>query len=305
METIQSTGVARAMWRAVLSSFKRPGPVSILQPISWQTECAVEASQLNQYAEMCGFKNSSPAPLTYPQLLTTPLVMAYVCSRHCPWPAMGTVHLANAITQHQPVQAGDALQVQLHSGELWAHAKGQAYALHLRVLRQRDGACLWQAQQTLLRLGVQAPAGTPWVEGGATPLLKHRADFSAPVDIGRRYARISKDYNPIHWSALSARLLGFKWALAHGLWTQARALALLYPQDLPQSASLTTQFKRPLRLPSRASVWATTANPNAPIFEVRDALGHHVHLHAQLQFHGPDSGPMRPDFDPSSQPSSP
>jgi acyl dehydratase len=280
MNSIQTTGVARGLLKALLSSFKRPGPVHDLLPISLHTECVVAADHLAQYAHICGFKSSHEAPLTYPQLLTTPLVMAYVSSRHCPWPAMGTVHLANAITQHQPVKAGDALQVQLRSGELWAHEKGQAYTLHLSVVRQRDGACLWQARQTLLRVGVPAPAGPSWAEPEATPVLQHCADFSAPVDIGRRYARISKDYNPIHWSSLSARLLGFKWAMAHGLWTQARALALLHEPSVTPAATLTTQFKRPVRLPSNVSVWSTTTRSHGTTFEVRDALGHHVHLHS-------------------------
>ena len=285
MDTLEPSGVAWGMVKALLSSFKRPAAVSTLPAVTGQLECVVQVGHLAAYAQIGGFEVGQVAPLTYPQLLTMPLVMAYVGSRHCPWPAMGTVHLANAITQHQPVQVGDALRVQLQSGQLLAHDKGQAFTLELSIWRQRDGMLLWQAQQTLLRVGVSAPRGAPWLEDSEPTVLQHHANFEAPPDIGRRYARISQDYNPIHWSALSAKLLGFKSPMAHGLWTQARALALLHPQGVPQAATLTTLFKRPLRLPAQASVWAAKSSPQGSAFEVRDALGHHVHLKSQLSTH--------------------
>ena len=56
-------------------------------------------------------------PLIYPQLLTFPLATAFISSTECPWPALGTVHLANHIHQHQPLQVGDALRVEMRTGD--------------------------------------------------------------------------------------------------------------------------------------------------------------------------------------------
>jgi acyl dehydratase len=47
------------------------------------------------------------------------------------------------------------------------------------------------------------------------------------ADVGRRYAQVSGDYNPIHLHPLSARLFGFKRPIAHGWWLLARSLAEL------------------------------------------------------------------------------
>jgi acyl dehydratase len=163
-------------------------------------------------------------------------------------------------------------------------------------LRKGDGRCLWQATQTLLRMGVNQPQGQPWEEAMASSSLHRMTELSAPADIGRRYARVSKDYNPIHWAAFSARWFGQPSAIAHGLWTQARALALLRPDGVRQTASLATQFKRPLRLPAQATLWVDTASDSGQRkpdteastnththFEVRDASGQHVHLRSGLQ----------------------
>jgi acyl dehydratase len=301
MQIIHPPGVVQGFWRALLSSLKRPASVQSLPSVAWQCEVVVDGAHLNAYNQLCGFNSGALAPLTYPQSLTTPLVMAYVTSRHCPWPAMGTVHLANAITQHHAVQVGEALIIQLKSGKLWAHDKGQAYTLHLSILRKRDRCCLWQATQTLLRVGVSKPQGQPWEEAQASTSLQRVNELIAPADIGRRYARVSQDYNPIHWSAVSARWFGQPSAIAHGLWTQARALALLHPDGVLQAASLTTQFKRPLRLPAQATLWVDTAQTvgypshdtataaETPVhFEVRDASGQQVHLRAGLQIDPPN-----------------
>ena len=113
-------------------------------------------------------------PLLYPQLLTFPLVMSYVGSADCPWPALGTVHLANRIEQTRSLKAGDAVRVELQTGTVQAHEKGQVFTLDLRILQ--DDESVWSATQTLLRVGVQSPSGKPFVSGvTADAPLSHQA----------------------------------------------------------------------------------------------------------------------------------
>ncbi len=283
-ETVHPAGTLLSLGRALATSFKRPGPVSALDPVSLTLPLVVlDAQHIARYAEVCGFERASQVPLTYPQMLTFPLVMHYMTSDACPWPAMGTVHLANAITQHAPMAAGDVVRVELQTGELLAHEKGQVFTLALRILREASGESVWEATQTLLRIGVRAPVGRPFeAELGPDLPLTREAEFDAPADIGRRYAPVSGDFNPIHLWPLTAKLLGFKRAIAHGLWTQARALALLQPDGVLPQASLQTVFKRPLLLPAQATLWQAAAAPSEQLFEVRDAAGQVPHLRARL-----------------------
>jgi acyl dehydratase len=77
-------------------------------------------------------------------------------------------------------------------------------------------------------------------------------NWSVPADIGRRYARVSGDFNPIHLADMTAKLFGFKHAIAHGMWSKARCLAAL-EQQLPEAGySVAVNFNRPLFLPSQA-----------------------------------------------------
>lgn len=295
MQDVRPASTLASLGRALASSLKRPGAVPLLAPVSLALPRVVlDAQHIARYADVCGFAPSAQAPLTYPQMLTFPLVMHYMTSSACPWPAMGTVHLANAITQHAPLAAGEAVRVELHTGELLAHEKGQVFTLHLRVLREGSDRCLWQATQTLLRVGIRTPAGVPFTsawEPSDLP-LSPQGGFDAPADIGRRYAPVSGDYNPIHLWPLTARLLGFRRAIAHGLWTQARTLALLQPDGVLPAASLQTLFKRPLLLPAQATLWQARCALGQRLFEVRDAAGQVPHLRSLLT--APIQDPIQP-----------
>jgi acyl dehydratase len=284
--------LAQIYARALVSSTKRPGAVKSLSKVCYvRPEVMLEAAEITAYAEVCGLHPEHGVPVLYPQLLTFALAMEFFGSEHCPWPAMGTVHLANHVVQHKRLNVGDTLRVEMCTGKLIAHEKGQIFNLEFAITR--DDELVWEATQTLLRLGVKAPVGAEYASALTTESpLSHQTDFFAAADIGRRYGMVSGDLNPIHVSALSAKLFGFKQAIAHGLWTTARALAAVLPRQPLERAVVTVEFKTPLYLPSRASLWSTrqdirsTRNTLAEyaLFEVRDAKGDKPHLRCQLDY---------------------
>ena len=63
--------------------------------------------------------------------------------------------------------------------------------------------------------------------GRRNELNRRAPSGSLGGDLGRRYAAVSGDRNPIHMHSLSAKALGFPGAIAHGMWTKARCLAAL------------------------------------------------------------------------------
>jgi acyl dehydratase len=89
--------------------------------------------------------------------------------------------------------------------------------------------------------------------------------WKAPADIGRRYARVSGDYNPIHLSALTAKLFGFPQAIAHGLWNKARTLAALSEHLPAANIEIDVEFKKPVRLPSEVILLASAAGSSGEL----------------------------------------
>ena len=283
IEVTETPSLAATFFRALGTGAKRPGLVKSLPQVELVLpRVEINSQHVGKYSALCDFKMGQGVPLIYPQLLTFPLVTAYMCSPECPWPAMGTVHLANTIEQHKSLQAGDVVRVEMGTGSLFAHAKGQVFTLDLRILRGDE--LVWSATQSLLRVGVKETSGEPYASQiQADAPLSCQTEFSAPADMGRRYGAVSGDRNPIHMAALSAKLFGFKRAIAHGMWTNARALSFLLPTTPVEQARLAVEFKTPLYLPGRAALWSAR-NGTTALFEVRDAKGQKPHLRGQLSY---------------------
>jgi len=270
--------------RVAATAFKRAPSVDTLTAVRRVLpEVGVQAQHVDTYRRLCGFPADSAVPLTYPQLLGFSLVLDYLASDDCPWPVLGLIHLGNRIEQRESIAIGDVLRVEVCTGQLFAHPKGQVFTVEIHVLRA--GVPVWIATQTLLRRGVTHPVGPAFdvaaSDGPAAvvdaPPLEQIASIPVAADTGRRYARLSGDFNPIHLWPLTAKLFGFRRAIAHGLWSQARAVAQLGPSIAGGRSVLDTRFLAPLMLPAQPSLWVA-GDEGRLRFELRDAEGERVHF---------------------------
>jgi acyl dehydratase len=267
----------------LLRSRKKMVAVEALPEVSFVVPSVIiDADHLSQYCDICGFKESKDVPFIYPQILTFGLMLEFMGSEYCPWPAAGMVHMVNRIEQHNPLFIGDDLRIELSTGDLFRHEKGQMFNIKFQVLR--GGHLVWQATQSTLCRVVKQPVGEQYrsVMHSETRLSR-QASFSIPANIGRRYGKVSGDVNPIHLTNLTARAFGFKRAIAHGMWTKARALSALLPEGITERAMAEVEFKLPLYLPGTVSLWSNRSAKCAK-FELRDRQGEKPHLRGQLRF---------------------
>lgn len=208
---------------------------------------SVQPKQLAAYRKVCGFADSALLPATYPHVLAFPLQMQLLTSKAFPFPLLGLIHLNNRIRILRTLGAITDLRIGVQVHNLQPHAKGAVFDVRTTV----DDALgpLWEAESRLLCLRVKLPGEVLDEPARAPNTLSELSRWPAPSDIGRRYARVSGDYNPIHLSAPSARLFGMPQAIAHGLWNKARTLAAL-DQHLPAAnIEISVDFKKPVRLP--------------------------------------------------------
>lgn len=204
----------------------------------------VDADHVAAYAEVCGFPRKDTLPVTYPHMLAFPLHMAIMTDGSFPFPAIGTVHLENRITQHRAISLDEKLQVTARAENLRPHPKGRV--LDFRTTVHSAGALVWESTSTYLRRGggdADAPRGLDLdvvTSGGV--------EWRLPGDLGRRYAAVSGDHNPIHLYPLTAKALGFPRQIAHGMWSKARCLAAI-ENRLPDAVEIEVAFKKPILLP--------------------------------------------------------
>jgi acyl dehydratase len=263
---------AKAAIGAVLPGRARSLPGTVLE-----RSVTPELGQLADYGRVCGFPLGDRLPLTFPHVLAFPLQIELMAGRSFPLPLPGLVHVANRITAHRAIGLGEQLDVLVRAERLAAHPRGAQVDLVAEV--SVAGTRVWDGRSTYLARGAQAPTGP----AGELPELSELPELDkpaaalwrVPADTGRRYAAVSGDVNPIHLSPVTARAFGYPRAIAHGMWTAARALAALQGR-VPEAATYEVGFRRPLLLPSTVELVTDRAEQGWDL-AVRDRKGA-VHL---------------------------
>ncbi len=206
---------------------------------------SIDAAHVAAYAEVCGFEPSQALPFTYPHMLAFPLHMGIMTDASFPFPAIGTVHVGNSITRHRTISPRETLDVAATAVNLRPHPKGRVFDLVTTVTS--DAETVWESTSIYLRLGKgdqsARPDGDPFDVVGATGTV-----WRLPADLGRRYASVSGDHNPIHLYPLTAKAFGFPRQIAHGMWSKASCVAAM-ANRLPDAANVEVEFKKPIFLP--------------------------------------------------------
>jgi acyl dehydratase len=238
-----------------------------------------DVERLAAYDRVCGFRLADALPVTYPNVLAFPLAMELMSAPAFPFPVIGLVHIADRITQARPIRLGERLDFAVKAETLRRHDRGRQF--DIVATATVDGAEVWHGVSTYLRrdkatASVASDAGalartdeTP-VDSPPTALWK------VPADIGRAYAAVSGDRNPIHMSRVGARAFGFPRPIAHGMWTTAHAVAALEGK-LGATYTVDVAFKRPLPLPSTVS-WRARRDRDGWTIAVVDPASGAPHL---------------------------
>ena len=246
------------------------------------TDVEVDGARLADYDDVCGFAPKGVLPATYPHMLAFPLQLSLMTDPSFPFSPIGLVHIANRITQHRPIRGSERLRIDVWATPVENSPRGKQFSV-LSEVRAGD-ELVWEEVSTNLKRG----GGDGLAGSSNSPDLPSAKDLPAtatwdvPGDLGRRYASVSGDYNPIHIHPVSARLFGFPSAIAHGMWTKARCLAALEPR-LPDAFAVEVAFKRPILLPGVVE-FCEGQNADGIDFGVRDSAKRKSHLDGRVTF---------------------
>jgi acyl dehydratase len=247
-----------------------------------------DPERLRAYREVCGFRTMQTLPGTFPHVLAFPLHMALMTDGRFPLAPIGLVHIENRITVHRPIAPGEGLDLRVWATPLRPHPRGRAFTIATEARVENE--LVWAEESVNLRrerrssesigMRAEAPAaGGPARRSRREPPVL--AAWELGSDLGRRYAAVSGDRNPIHLHDLSARLLGFPRAIAHGMWSAARCLAALEERTTAASYAVEVRFRKPILLPARVAFAAGRGREHVD-FAVRGGDGETVHLEGRI-----------------------
>jgi acyl dehydratase len=207
------------------------------------------------------------------------LLARYITSDFFPINPMGLIQTGQQFESRRPVRTGDHLDLICTLHEMALTPKG----IRTRFLLEASqvGQPVWQGISTYLTRtsGHRNTAG----KKPHDPPLPTRMTLRVPSGTGRQYARVSGDYNPHHLSDVTARIIGFRQAMVHGMWSLARTRACLETvMTFPEQYSVDASFKLPVYMPATLSVGSkqvTASNGLHRIwFDLRDADTRKPHL---------------------------
>jgi len=253
--------------------FKKPKAEKVLPQVEYVVDSfKVDQKHLKAYNEVCGFKNNGYIPAIYLTVLSQSLQMHMMTSEAFPFPILGLVHIRNQVKQYRKVGVNETLTLSCKFGELQPHDKGVQFDF-ITTVKVGNEVVVEALTTYLSRQKTDAKAAAKSAESKA-PDYKLNTEWKISENTGRRYAMTSGDFNLIHIHAVTAKAFVFKQAIAHGMWSKAKALANL---SLPDAYEADVWFKLPMYLPSKVE-FLTAQAANETDFLIRNSKSQKPHV---------------------------
>lgn len=228
-----------------------------------------DVGNLTAYQHLVGESASDVLPAGFIHALAFPVAMSVLNRDDFPLPLLGMIHLRNHVEHLRAVQFSELLDVRSWAEDMRGHRAGTQLDVVAEVRSSRDGALLWRGVSTYLAKGVFLPgvdkAGTAAAPRDFVPPAP-TAVWQLGVDAGRVYAAVSGDFNPIHLSVLSAKALGLRRSIAHGMYLASRALADVGSVK-SEAFRWDVNFEAPVFLPARVALEISTLHSGSGAWE--------------------------------------
>ncbi|TNM61136.1 hypothetical protein FHN55_17460 [Streptomyces sp. NP160] len=221
------------------------------------TGVSVSADRAAALARATGVPLRPVLPVLGPHLLAFAAQLELLSADAFPLPLPGLVHVTQLVRQHRALAPGERVDVRVTARRPLPHTKGAV--VELESVLTSGSEVVWEGTSGYLARDASAGPGAAAASERRPPLelpgpaSRTAARWLVPTGAGRRYAAVSGDVNPIHLSALAARASGFRGAIAHGMWTLARALGQVEPQ-LGPAVEVRARWGSALLLGSRAAL---------------------------------------------------
>lgn len=228
---------------------------------------AVEGAAIRAYARATGgdhlfafYGEGAVAPPFLAATWEPALALELLAGIDPPLPLGPVVHLATECTWARPLRPGDRARCRVALERAEPVRRGIRFTVSTRTWAG-EGRLASEATSAFL-LKVALPDG-PRAEPDPSRAPAHGwaelVRWSLPASAGRRYARVSGDWNPIHLWGATARPFGFRAPILHGYATAARAahalVDLLFHGDPLALRRMQVAFRAPLSLPCTATLF--------------------------------------------------
>jgi acyl dehydratase len=255
--------------KAIFGSRPGPKPGMTLPEIKgiWSGVRA-NAEQLASYRKVCGIEDDGVLPILYPNVLTLGIQLSMLVHPAFPLKMLGTVHNRNHVFQRRAIRPDEAMDVVCSINDSRILKQGVEFDVVTRVTI--GGEPVWESISGYLSRAKFTEFGQPSPLAQLPELAEPVTESSLRIapDLGRRYAKVTGDYNPIHISNILAKVFGFPRAIIHGMWSAANGAARVQtpPKDAPSRYDVI--FKGPVFIGSDTTLKVNSGEGGVQRFDL-------------------------------------
>ncbi len=230
-------------------------------------------SRLNRFAQICGIEIADTLPLVYPMTFIYPMVQVLMARREMPLLLSKMLNTRTRMVQHRTIATNESLSAFCRLAGHRMVKKGVEIDVDCTI--GVSGEPVWECRITFYYRGRfgEAHAVNAFIAAnvlhengeeakgveiaasdndGATPPVLESLDapeiarWPLPSKNKIAFARLSGDYNPLHYSHLYAKFMGFERAFAQPLLVLAETLSRLEDRHRAGRFTLDIAFKGPV-----------------------------------------------------------
>ena len=226
---------------------------------TWEGAVA-DTRELNEYLQTLSLEKHEYLPILYPHVMAGSMHMNMLSHKSFPIRLLGSVHLKNRIVQHKAIADDAIMEIRSEIGAYRLVEKGVEFDFTTDAYVH--GEKVWEEISTYFQAGRfggrENPSSEKSFELESLNQPQESGSWHVPNNRGKKYAKITGDYNPIHMSPIAAKLFGFKRDIAHGFGVLAEAIeyssAIEQAGGIEKSLQVDVVFKGPVFLDSDVSI---------------------------------------------------
>ncbi len=239
--------------RALFKRPRRPLPSALPEIVTEYRLDSLPLDEIARYRAAFGFTGDH-IPLTWWYLLAQRAHLATMLEPAFPFRIAGLVHMENALEEHGRAAPDQPLLIRTVLRLLPPSSSGTLRCV-LETTGSADGTPAFSCSSTyLIRRGTRG--GSKPSEPDSLPFGSQVAHWTLDSAAGRRYARLSGDWNPIHLYGWSARLMGMRAPIIHGMHTLAASCAAIENDQERHIRRIACRFRAPVALGSSVALRA-------------------------------------------------
>lgn len=253
----------------------------------------IDKTKLQSFSAFFGFNSVLPLPFLY--LLAQRTQAALMLDKQYTLSIPGTIHLNNRLQTVEEVDPDQPFHIEGLGEVAFKEAGSLLPKFQVRFYQKGSLVALCDSEYLVKRKRKSASTSAKRTTPELLSHTDHRELWTLEKGLGKKYASVSDDHNPIHKSKTAARLAGFKSPIIQGWYLVSRAAQALQGRRDGILTQVQVNFIKPVFLPGTCEFLIDSKNESNghTAFQLLDSDQNTVLANGRFGYQCPSSDPNK------------